>query len=282
MVVNGSHQSRRTLRIVCDPADRAVRGTDAELQGRQTASTDVTRIAMWSGPRFLSTALLRSWGSRVDTATADEPFYGYFLAATGAERPGREDSLSLMPHDWETVLRWLEGPVPDGKAIWYQKHHALHLVGDLPWEWMDRVTNCFLIRNPRLVIPSYSRIRPEFSAADLGYEQLFEVFNYVRRNSRVPVVLDASDLRRSPKLYLEALCGAVGVGFDPAMLSWEAGRRSSDPSPCDPWYRKVQQTTDFVGGPDVFPDVSHRYRGILETCSEFYDQLFQHRLRVAE
>ena len=102
---------------------------------------------MWSGPRSLSTALLRSWESRKDTTTADEPFYGYFLAATGAERPGREDSLSLMPHDWESVLQWLEGPIPDGKAIWYQKHHALHLVGDLPWEWIDQQTNCFLIRD---------------------------------------------------------------------------------------------------------------------------------------
>lgn len=241
-----------------------------------------TRIAMWSGPRFLSTALMRSWGSRADTATTDEPFYGYFLATTGAERPGREDSLALQPHDWETVVEWLDGPVPDGKAIWYQKHHALHLVGDLPWEWIDCVTSCFLIRDPRLVISSYSRIRPDFSAADLGYERLVEVFDYVRRDSVAPLVLDASDLRRAPKPYLEALCRGIGVGFDPAMLSWEAGRRPDDPSPGDLWYRKVQQTTGFVGGPEPLRDIPRQYHAILESCSELYDQLYQHRLLVAE
>jgi hypothetical protein len=246
------------------------------------AASEGTRVAMWSGPRFLSTALLRSWESRADTATADEPFYGYFLAATGAERPGREDSLALMPHDWQTVLRWLDGPVPDGKVIWYQKHHALHLVGDLPWDWIDRVTNCFLIRNPRLVIPSYSRIRPEFTAADLGYERLVDIFNYAQRDSGTPVVLDASDLLRSPKPHLEALCRAIGVSFDPAMLSWQAGRRPTDPSPGDPWYRSVQKTTGFVGGPEALPDVPRQYREIFEMCSEFYDQLYQHRLRPAE
>ncbi|MEU1204646.1 hypothetical protein [Nocardia sp. NPDC005825] len=233
---------------------------------------------MWSGPRFMSTALLRSWESRADTATADEPFYGYFLAATGADRPGRDDALASMPQQWSEVVRWLEGPIPDGKAIWYQKHHSLHLVGEMPWQWISGMTNCFLIRDPRLVIKSYSRIRPEFTADDLGYKQLVEVFDFVRSTAITPIVVDASDLRRSPGPQLETLCAAVGVPFDPAMLRWAPGRRSSDPPLGDPWYQNVQQTTGFAGTDDPVPAVPRQYWKVLELCTNHYDYLSMYRL----
>ncbi len=241
-----------------------------------------TRIAMWSGPRFLSTALMRSWESRPDTATADEPFFGYFLAQTGAERPGREDSLARQPHDWEPIVDWLRGPIPDKKTIWYQKHHALHLVGDVPWGWIDHVTNCFLIRDPRLVVASYRQIRPEFDAADLGYAQLVDIFDHVRERGGHPVVLDASDLRRAPRSALTMLCDAAGVEFDPAMLTWRAGRRADDPAPGDLWYRKVQRSTGFVGGPEPIPETPQRYHDIVEYCQEHYVKLLPYRLRIAD
>lgn len=232
---------------------------------------------MWSGPRSLSTALLRAWETRTDTAVADEPFFGYYIIRRGPTRPGRE---RYLPHDWRTVVRHLEGPIPHGRPIWYQKHHALHLSSEVPRDWMDHVTNCFLIRDPRLVVRSYSRIRADFTAADLGYPQLAELFDHVRtRTGSAPLVLDADDLARRPAAYLRAMSAALGVGFDERMLHWPAGRRPTDPELGDPWYASVQNSTGFFVHPDPADvDVPRRYAAIAAECSHHYQRLSAYRM----
>lgn len=237
------------------------------------------RIGMWSGPRSLSTALLRSWESRADTAVTDEPFFGYYIMARGATRPGRE---RFMPHDWRTIVAGLEGPIPDGRQIWYQKHHARHLSPQVPRHWIDGLRNCFLIRDPRLVVSSYSRIRPSFTASALGYPQLMDIYDYVCSvTDSPPVILDASDLNREPRPYLEALCVALGVDFDHSMLSWTAGPRAGDPEPGDPWYTGVHDSTGFFPHPE--PDevaVPDRYRAVVAECASYYEPLYDLRLLV--
>lgn len=235
------------------------------------------RIAMWSGPRALSTALLRAWESRPDTAVLDEPFFGYYITRRGPTRPGRE---RFLPHDWRTVVRQLDGPIPGARPIWYQKHHALHLSGEVSRDWMDRVTNCFLIRDPRLVARSYSQIRARFTVADLGYPQLSELFDYVcTRTGSVPLVVDASELTRRPRAYLAALCRALVVDFDERMLRWPAGRRSTDPALGDPWYAAVQNSTKFFAHPN--PDevaVPDSYASVIAECAPYYQRLCAFRL----
>ncbi|MEV6957198.1 hypothetical protein [Streptomyces sp. NPDC051183] len=235
------------------------------------------RIAVWSGPRALSTVLARAWESRSDTAVADEPFFGYYITRRGPTRPGRE---RFMPHDWPTIVRCLEGPIPDGKAIWYQKHHALHLSSEVPREWMDRVTNCFLIRDPRLVVRSYSRIRTCFTAADLGYAQLAELFDHIRaRTGSTPLVVDAGDLARHPATYLQAMCASLEVDFDERMLRWPAGRRTTDPELGDPWYVSVQNSTGFFSQADPADvQVPRKYAAIVDECSRHYQRLSAYRL----
>lgn len=232
---------------------------------------------MWSGPRSLSTALLRAWESRADTAVLDEPFFGYYITRRGPTRPGRE---RFLPSDWQTVVRQLTGPIPGALPIWYHKHHALHLSSEVPREWMDRFTNCFLIRDPRLVARSYSRIRAQFTPDDLGYPQLAELFDHVReRTGSAPLVVDACDLARRPGAFLAAMCAALEISFDERMLHWPAGRRVTDPELGDPWYASVQDSTQFFTHPDpdevVVPD---HYTGIVAECSHHYQRLHAHRL----
>ncbi|MEO3844684.1 MULTISPECIES: sulfotransferase family protein [unclassified Streptomyces] len=239
------------------------------------------RIAMWSGPRSLSTAMLRSWENRRDTTVSDEPFYGYYLRTTGADRPGREHSLATMPTEWRTVVRDLEGPIPNDRAIWFQKHHALHILPDVSREWIPMAANFFLIRNPRHVVASYARIRPIFTAGDLGYDAMVDIFRWIGdRTDQEPLVVDASDVLADPEGQLRALCRALGVDFQMSMLSWPAGRRTTDPEPGDPWYAHVQRTTGFgrpTEAPRALPD---QYLEIVKACERSYRFLHERRLRL--
>lgn len=237
------------------------------------------RIALWAGPRSLSTVLLRSWESRADTAVSDEPFYAYFLTATGADRPNAGESLDSQPHDWRVVLDRLLGEVPDRRDIWFQKHHAMHLLPEVPRSWITGMTNCFLVRHPALVAASYARIRPGFTAADLGFRQLRTVFGYVAAHCPdAPAVLNAADLAKEPRTALTALCAALGVDFTEDMLSWPPGRHEHDPSPGDPWYRNVQASSGFLPYAEGEPKVPKQLSGIVDACMDDYLYLDRFRL----
>ena len=73
------------------------------------------RIAMWSGPRNISTAMMRAWGNRSDTAVIDEPFYAFYLKATGKKHPGASEIITTGETDWRNVVVHLTGPTPSGK-----------------------------------------------------------------------------------------------------------------------------------------------------------------------
>jgi hypothetical protein len=126
------------------------------------------RIAMWSGPRNISTAMMRSFSSRADCAVSDEPFYGCYLKASGADHPMREAVIASMDCDWQSVADTLSGPVPSGRPVWYQKHMPHHMTGPIAPDDLQRVTHAFLIRDPArmaaLMRPSERRSRPRISA----------------------------------------------------------------------------------------------------------------------
>jgi hypothetical protein len=99
--------------------------------------------------------MMRSWGNRPDTVVSDEPFYAYYLRATGKKHPGAEEVISAGETDWRKVVAQLTGPVPNGKGIFFQKQMTHHLLPVVDRQWLSAVTNCFLIRDPREVITSY-------------------------------------------------------------------------------------------------------------------------------
>jgi hypothetical protein len=241
--------------------------------------TEVIRIAMWSGPRNISTAMMRAWGNRADTSVIDEPFYAYYLKATGKKHPGADEVIATGETDWRKVVARLAGSIPNGKQIFFQKQMAHHLLPEIDREWLSAVTNCFLIRDPREVIASYVKKREDPVLEDLGFVQQAEIFDFVcAQTNAIPPVLDAKDVLENPERMLRLLCQAVGVEFNRSMLSWRLGLRESDGIWAKHWYGEVAKTTSFQPYRPRHDEVPQRFREIYERCSECYRRLYQYRL----
>lgn len=241
--------------------------------------SDPVRIAMWSGPRNISTAMMRAWENRSDTAVWDEPLYGHYLQHTGIDHPMREEIISATETNWQTIVDQLVGPVPGGKSIYFQKHMTLHLMDHIDRDWMDNVVNCFLIRDPAEVIASYAAKRDEVTAADVGFEAQLDVFRHVEKlGGKTPVVLDARDVLQQPEKMLQKLCAAVGVGFDDDMLNWPAGQRDSDGIWGVHWYGVVENSTGFAPYKSSKSVLGDDLSELAAQCRPYYDELFHKRL----
>ena len=237
------------------------------------------RIAMWSGPRNISTALMRSFENRPDTAVIDEPFYAHYLYKTGLEHPGRDKVLISQSINWDEVADMLVGPIPEEKPIWYQKHMAQHNLEDCDLSWTRNVTNCFLIRNPKEVILSYGKHFPIKNELLLGFIQQVDLFNYILDQTGVmPPVLDAKDILIDPQTMLKRLCVIIGIEFTNAMLSWPAGPRESDGVWAPHWYKNVETSTGFKPYRKNEVKIQDKQQFLLEKCSPAYEYLFQYKL----
>jgi hypothetical protein len=231
---------------------------------------------MWSGPRTVSTALMRSFGNRPDTVVVDEPLYAYYLAHTHVDHPGRAEIIASMSPDWREVLAQLSaGPLPDGASVYYQKHMTHHLLPEVDRAGLAGLTHAFLIRDPRRLLASYARVRSAPELADLGLAQQAEIF----RTFGGPVI-DSADILRDPRASLTALCDALGLGFDPAMLSWPAGPRPTDGVWAPYWYDSVWRSTGFAPYADPGPaDLPAELEPLAAQCMPFYEELADHRVR---
>jgi len=237
------------------------------------------RIAMWSGPRNISTAMMRAWGTRDDTLVVDEPFYAYYLRATGISHPGADEVIATGETDWRKVVAYVTGPVPNGKQIFFQKQMTHHLLAEVDREWLGAVTNCFLIRDPREVIASYIKKREDPALEDLGFVQQAELFDFVRtRANAAPPVVDAKDVLQNPERTLRLLCEAVDIEFKKSMLSWSPGLRDTDGIWAKHWYAEVAKTTSFQPYRLTPTEVPARLRKIYQHCYECYERLNEYRL----
>ncbi len=235
------------------------------------------RVAMWSGPRNLSTALMRSFGNRPDCSVVDEPLYAAYLVATGLDHPGRDDIIASQQADPSVVLAELtRGPV--ATPVQYQKHMTHHLLPAFPRRPLSSLRNAFLVRDPERVLTSYAKVREEPTLEDLGLPQQLELFERFGG----PVV-DAADVLRDPRGTLTLLCEAVGVRFLEVMLSWPAGPRDTDGVWARHWYAGVEASTGFArdspGSGDPLPD---RLARLLQRCQPYYDALAPYRLCARE
>jgi Sulfotransferase domain len=244
-------------------------------------SNDPVRIAMWSGPRNISTAMMRSWGNRPDTFVCDEPFYACYLKATGRKHPGRDEVIEQGETDPRKVIAQLTGPVPGGKRIFYQKQMTHHFLPEIDRDWLGAVTNCFLIRDPAEVIVSYVKKNNDPALEDIGFVQQAEIFDWVREKSgQVPPVIDSHDVLENPEKILRSLCKAVGVEFMNEMLSWPPGLRQTDGIWAKHWYGEVATSTGFRKATRREREpVPERLEKICERSREFYERLYQYRLR---
>jgi hypothetical protein len=238
-----------------------------------------TRIAMWSGPRNISTAMLRSWENRPDTWVVDEPLYAHYLTQVTVGHPGVEEVIARHDTDWRRVVAGLVGPVPEGRAIYYQKHMAHHWLPHLRGDWVMQLSNAFLIRHPAEMLTSLAARMGLPSLRDTGLAQQLEIFGFVRKGTgTTPPVLDAEDVLRDPRGVLERLCVAVGVPFSERMLSWPPGGRTTDGIWAKYWYDAVERSTGFEPWQPKPRTVAPELAPLLAECLPYYEDLYRHRL----
>lgn len=236
------------------------------------------RIAMWSGPRNLSTALMYSFGNRADMTAVDEPFYAAYLAKTGLEHPMRDAVLAGQAVDGDLAKKALFGSVPTPHQ--YQKHMTQHMVEGIPLDWLDDVTNVFLIRHPARVLASWTHKHAAVSLRDIGFAQQLMILKQVEALGHAPIVIDSADIRARPEAMLKALCAAIGLPWDAAMLRWPAGPKPFDGVWAAHWYDAVHRSTGFAGPEGDVPVLPKHLQPILEEALPIYDDLAALKLDV--
>jgi Sulfotransferase domain len=242
---------------------------------------NLLRLAMWSGPRNISTAMMRSWGNRSDTIVCDEPLYAHYLSVTGRDHPGAAEVIEAGPVDIGEAIHGLLAPLPPGKKIFYQKHMAHHLLPEMDRGWLKQLTNCFLLRDPKEVVPSYIKHVADPTLNDTGYPQQAELFELVRGwTGKVPPVIDARDVLENPRGILSRLCEAVGTSFIDAMLSWSPGLRETDGIWAKYWYQEVQTTSSFQPYQPKNRPIPPHLADLVRSCEKLYQQLYSYRLRA--
>lgn len=239
----------------------------------------VRRIAMWSGPRNISTAMMRSWGNRADTTVWDEPLYANYLTRYTPDHPGIEEITAAHESDWRKVVAAMLGPVPDGRTVFFQKHMAHHMLPHIDDSWLASVSNAFLIRDPAEVLLSMSKTMRTVRMQDTGFADQRRLFRRVRElTGTTPPVVDARDVGTDAEGVLRALCAALDVPFDPAMLAWPAGPRETDGVWAKYWYAAVNRSTGFLPWTPRTEPLPERVRPLLDDCMAAYEELRRERL----
>jgi hypothetical protein len=231
------------------------------------------KIAMWSGPRNLSTAMMYSFGARADCAVSDEPFYAAYLNATGITHPMNADILASQPTDPLTVAQHCADPAPHGKLHWYQKHMCQHMIEGFPLNWATDCKNIFLIRHPARVIASYAAKREKPSLTDIGFPQQAALFDRFGGT-----VINSADIRANPRKMLTKLCDAIDLPFDDAMLNWPTGGHASDGVWAKHWYASVWKSNGFAGPEGELPPLTDEMAALCDQAMPFYENLAKHSI----
>ena len=243
--------------------------------------SDAVRVAMWSGPRNISTAMMRAFENRPDTVVVDEPLYAAYLARTGIDHPARDEVIASQPTDLEAAVAELSAPLPPGHRVHYAKHMAHHVSRDMDLGWTVGFRNVLLIRDPVEVVASYVRARESCEPDDIGLPQqgwLLELWD--ERRLEVPI-LDAGDFLRAPEQHLRWLCDWLGIPFTARMLSWPTGPRESDGVWAPHWYAAVWASTGFEPPRSRDTTLSEHDAAVAEACRPIYAALHARRVVAA-
>ncbi len=241
------------------------------------------RIAMWSGPRNISTAMMRAFENRADSVVVDEPFYAHYLKETGLEHPVADVVMQSQPTDWRQVVEDLLAPLPAGASVFYQKHMSHHLLPSIGREWLRELTHALLIRDPRAMLASYTQKREEVCLEDLGLPQQVALCQWLEEETgQAPPVIDSRDVLLDPRGVLGQLCEALGLAFDEAMLAWPAGRRDSDGVWASWWYDAVMRSTGFQPYKPKVVELDDELEAIAREAQPLYEALYAKRLVARE
>nr|WP_256470337.1 hypothetical protein [Sneathiella marina] len=234
---------------------------------------------MWSGPRNISTAMMRSFGNRSDCRGIDEPFYAYYLAETGLQHPMRDAVIASQPNSWREVISKLNGPPIPETELLYIKHMTHHILPEIDFENFLSHKNCFLIRDPRLVIASYAAKWDQISTDDIGIKRQLEIFNTLQDLSDdTPIVVEAEDILKDPQRMLPELCKLLEIPWQSQMLKWPAGRREEDGVWAEHWYASVNATTGFAPYQAKEVELTTDQELLLAAQMPYYEELQKHKI----
>ncbi|MDP2083373.1 MAG: HAD family hydrolase [Pseudotabrizicola sp.] len=232
------------------------------------------KIAMWSGPRNLSTAMMYAFAARGDCAVWDEPFYAAYLRQTVIDHPMRDQIIAAHESDPAKVAATCIGEIPQAQSLFYQKHMTLHMIPQFDRQFMRDLTNVFLIRHPARVVASYAKKREGPTLMDIGFVQQAELFDQVADwMGEAPLVIDSADLRADPYAALNNLCDALGILFIKNMLHWPAGPKPYDGVWGPHWYGAVHRSTGFEDPEGPLPDLPSGYQSIVDQALPYYKKL---------
>ena len=227
-------------------------------------------IYMWSGPRNLSTALMRSFENREDTKVWDEPFYAYYLKETKKDHPLANEIINKYETNLEKIIDLVTA---EKDFIYFQKHMSHHIIKKIPINWITKGINCFLIRHPKEVLLSYIQKNDLIDSNDLGYPAQLRLFNYIKTSNKKILVIDAKDLSEKPEIILKKICKKINIPFTEKMLNWPKGRRDSDGIWEKIWYKNVKSSTSFNKILNKEYEIPKKYNHIYNECLKIYDQL---------
>ncbi len=235
-------------------------------------------VACWSGPRNISTALMRSWSSREDTFVSDEPFYAYYLKETKIKHPMHRKIITKYSSNYNEIIKYLTNEIPDSKNIWYQKHMAHHLLDINNIEWINNCKNCILLRHPKEVISSFSKKSKLNSVKELGYPQQYEIVRFLKNNNKSYIVIDSRDLLKNPEKVLSQWCKKINIQFDVSMLKWAKGNHINDGIWWESWYDNVIKTTGFQKYEKKDITIENKYDSIYNESMKYYNYLRENKL----
>jgi Sulfotransferase domain len=242
--------------------------------------SEVVRVGMWSGPRNISTAMMRAWENRPDTVVVDEPLYAAYLSRTGVDHPVREGVIASQPTDVQAAVTELSARLPEGRTVHYAKHMAHHVDREMDLHWTLDFRNALLIRDPREVVASYVRARESCEPEDIGLlQQAWLLELWEQHGVDVPII-DAGDFLRAPEPHLRRLCDWLGIAFTDRMLSWPAGPRESDGVWAPHWYAAVWKSTGFEPWRPREIALTEHDAAVAEACRPAYEALHARRMQV--
>ncbi len=250
---------------------------------RQQMSHNIIRIAIWSGPRNISTAMMRAWENRGDTIVVDEPLYGPYLATTGKKHAMYQEIIENQGDDWQPIVKELTMSTPKSAnpstQIYYQKHMSHHITEDVEVDFIDHLRNAFLIRHPNDVLSSYLRKHPRATPVDLGFPQQVKLFNHIKQKTgQAPAVFESKDILLDPAAMLKKMCCTLDVPFDSSMLSWPKGYRDSDGIWAEHWYNRVIESTGFSTYKPKENKLNTEEQRIADQCMPYFEELLKHKI----
>jgi Sulfotransferase domain len=247
------------------------------LDGKARMSVN---IAMWSGPRNISTAMMYAFGNRADCTAWDEPFYACSLVHAGNDHPMRDAIIAANDSDYAALAAACTAAA--ATPIFYQKHMTHHMQDGFDRSWIAGMTNAFLIRSPERVLASYAQKWGDVSLHAIGFTQQLEIFEMTaERSGQTPPVIDAEDVLAAPEPVLRALCARLGIAFDAAMLAWPAGPKPFDGVWAPHWYNAAWASTGFAQAPrEAAAALPGHLQKIAEAARPVYERLRQHRIKI--